>query len=237
MTIFTARTKKMQLEISQCSECGNDLPIVNRKYCLCDNCNFKRTHNGRSKEEVYSERASKRTIKPYTFKTMAKSSSHSTSNAKKHSSKVTLSTVSTEKRYHCSDGTLVSQAEINRNLKAVKDYIKHSREPVCQGSGRWDVPLSNSHTISVQRCKDMGKTELIWDEDNIELEGFEAPTSRPIMAHNIWSDGSWQQRVQLLNWNRKIEYIYKHDREQYRRIQGELGLRGLEEYCRVGESV
>ncbi len=104
--------------------------------------------------------------------------------------------------------------------------IAQTRLPICQGSGRSDVPLSNSHTISVARCKELGKTELIWDEDNIELEGFEAPTSNPTMAHNIWENGSLEKKTQLLNFTRKLQYIKQHDQEQYRKLDFELKLIG-----------
>jgi len=39
-----------------CRECYNNHFITNRKYWLCDNCNFKRLHEGKSKQEVYKER-------------------------------------------------------------------------------------------------------------------------------------------------------------------------------------
>lgn len=38
-----------------CSRCNKNLPIVNKKYQLCDQCNYIRL-NGRSKKEVYQER-------------------------------------------------------------------------------------------------------------------------------------------------------------------------------------
>lgn len=43
-------------EETPCKECGDNYYIVNRKYQLCDNCNFKRLHEGKSKQQVYQER-------------------------------------------------------------------------------------------------------------------------------------------------------------------------------------
>lgn len=205
----------MQLIRDFCYECNKLRPIVNKKHYLCDECNFKRTHNGKSKKEVYSDRASKRAI----ANNFSKANTKSDNDSVKPNKKTKISSVSSTQRYRCSDGQLVSQREININLKLVKELISQVRVPMCQGSGRWDVPLSNSHTISVARCKELGKTELIWDEENIELEGWEAPTSNPTMAHNIWENGTIKQKVQLLNFERKLQYIAKHDPEQFIKLK------------------
>ena len=112
--------------------------------------------------------------------------------------------------------------QVKRRYAEVCDRIKHTRLPMCEGSGRYDVPLSFSHTISQDDCKKMGKTELIWDERNIELEGFEAPTSRPTMAHNVWEVGSMEAKIMLLNFDRKLEFIKEHDPEGYCKIMVQL---------------
>jgi DNA-directed RNA polymerase subunit RPC12/RpoP len=205
----------MQLIRDICSVCGALLPIVNKKYYVCDECNFKRLHNGKSKEEVYRERSNERGKPNYTVKAGKKVDESLLGAKVKRGSQI--DSVSSKKRYYCSDGTLVSQQEIKWRLSITHDRIKQTRLPVCQGHGRGDIPLSFSHTISQARCKDLGKTELIWDEDNIELEGFHEPSSKPIYAHNIWEVGSIEQKVLLLNFERKLEYIALHDYEMYQK--------------------
>ena len=46
----------------------NNIHIQNRKYNLCGDCVFKKSHGGESKQEVYQERASKKPKKVYQFK-------------------------------------------------------------------------------------------------------------------------------------------------------------------------
>ena len=48
-----------------CSGCENDTIIQNKKYNLCSECVFKKNHDGKSKEEIYKERADKKPKKEY----------------------------------------------------------------------------------------------------------------------------------------------------------------------------
>jgi hypothetical protein len=136
--------------------------------------------------------------------------------------KYNIKSVSSKAKYRCSDGSLVSEVQIKRKYAEVCDQIMLEREMMCQGSGRWDVPLSRSHTISRKRCKELNKTELIWTRENLELEGYEEPTSNPTMAHNIWECGTWEQKSKLLNWDRKCTIIKLHDPEGYAKIPEEF---------------
>lgn len=99
------------------------------------------------------------------------------------------------------------QAAINRQLHATYDKIDNSREPVCEGCGRGNRPLSHSHTISQKRCKEIRKPELISDEKNIELECF----GNLDYCHDTWEHGSPEKKAKMLNYQRKIEYIKIHD--------------------------
>lgn len=53
-----------------CKGCNNETYIQNKKYCLCGECVFKKSHGGKSKQEVYQirQRVKKdiETIKEYT---------------------------------------------------------------------------------------------------------------------------------------------------------------------------
>lgn len=208
----------MELTVGICKgeDCGKEALIVNKKYYLCEDCNFKRTHKGKSKQDVYMERRTKKQsekeFNPFLVcgPGLKKRKTFKTSSAAK------LKAIGTRERFRCSDGEMVSQVTIQANKKLVYQIIDQDRDPVCQGSGRCDFPLSHSHTISERRCKEIGKTELVWDEDNIELEGYEPPCSNPIAAHNIWEVGQIERKVMLLNFDRKLEYIKKHDPETFR---------------------
>jgi hypothetical protein len=46
----------------------NSVHIQNKKHNLCGECVFKKAHEGKSKQEVYQERANKKPKKIYTFK-------------------------------------------------------------------------------------------------------------------------------------------------------------------------
>lgn len=50
----------------------NSTHIQNKKYNLCGECVFKKTHGGKSKQEIYQERADKKPKKLYTFKQRVK---------------------------------------------------------------------------------------------------------------------------------------------------------------------
>lgn len=107
------------------------------------------------------------------------------------------------------------QAVIKRKLNEVYAIIDNEREPVCQGCNRGDKPLSHSHTISQKKCKELGKVELIWDKDNIEIECFGSKGD----CHDIWERGSIIEKMKLRNFKRKLEYIEKHDPQRHRVLQ------------------
>lgn len=188
-----------------CTECGYNAPIVNKKYGLCGNCNYKRLHDGKSKQEVYAERRkSKNGELP-----------------QRKNKKCNIRNISKLNSYKCSDGSKVTQSEINRRYVDTCTRIKQEREPICQGTGRTDLPLSFSHTISRKRCKEIGRTELIWADGNIEIESYTPPGSNSEAAHNIWDAGNLEKKKTLLNFDRKLEYIKENDYEQYVKLSNE----------------
>lgn len=193
-------------------DCGKLLPIVNKKYYLCEDCNFKRTHDGKSKQQVYGDRAKEREERNVKEGWKGIGTIRPTKGCSR------IAQVSKNTRYSCSDGSLVSQYQISVNLKLTYAKIDETRLPFCEGSGKTGVPLSHSHTISQARCKQLGKAELIWDEDNIFLEEFEAPTSNPTASHNVWELGNIEKKTTLVNFDKKLEYIKLHDIEQYMKL-------------------
>lgn len=123
-----------------CNKCNKNYPIVNKKYGLCNGCNFKRTHEGQSQQEVYSERAKERTQTLY---------------APSH------------KKYRIKQQT-TKDAGIKRVLSIVKSEIENDAlqndEYYCQGCGRADGALDKSHLLSVGKFKHL---ELV--KENMQL--------------------------------------------------------------------
>lgn len=204
-------------QCSQC-DCGQKRLIVNKKHYLCDEKNYIRL-NGRNKRDI--SKTNRFTVKK-SRRGLASNDkifeSENGANVRSLKRRYSIKNISNAKKFRCSDGTMVSQSETKRRYIDTIDAIKLEREPICQGTGRTDFPLSFSHTISQKRCKEIGKTELIWHPGNIEIEGYHEPSSNPVAAHNIWEVGTLDQKKSLLNWDRKIQFIKLHDPEQYTKL-------------------
>ena len=61
-----------------CSGCQNDTFIQNKKHNLCGECVFKKSHGGKSKQEVYNERAIQKTVKKFDIQPLKISPSNPT---------------------------------------------------------------------------------------------------------------------------------------------------------------
>lgn len=127
-----------------CSSCKQSKPVVNKKYILCDDCNYMRLHDGKSKVEVMREKASTQIAKApkiYQFK-----------NKKQLSSRQR-----TQK-----------QQVVDKALQSLKESIrldaKQDGEYYCKGCGRSEKHLDCSHILSVKHRKDL---ELV--RENINL--------------------------------------------------------------------
>ena len=67
--------------------------------------------------------------------------------------------------YTTSDGERVSDATISKRLsKAYRQRYDGEPYPCCEEMGI--RAQGSSHIISQKRCKEIGKTELIWNPDN-----------------------------------------------------------------------
>lgn len=81
--------------------------------------------------------------------------------------------------YKCSNGTRVTQAQIDRNIRKAKiKLIQNCKDKYgyvfCQECKRNDCrPVDCSHNVSVGQCKKNGTTELAWDINNMKLRGRE----------------------------------------------------------------
>lgn len=106
--------------------------------------------------------------------------------------------------YKCSDGTRVGQDQIDRRL--TKLYANMPTQKRCSA---YPLQMANDHdhTISQARCKQLGKTELIWDPDNIEF------SSR--ISHMEWESyrsGKFEEHQNVI---RRMKYVKMHDPEGF----------------------
>ena len=111
------------------------------------------------------------------------------------------------------------QSEIKRRMHKAYERIDKTRDQYeCQGCHRTDRPLSHFHTISVADCKGLGNWDLIAADENIELECFGDYKS----CHNIWESGSVERKIELKNFERRMDLLAEHDPRRYNAMVVEL---------------
>ena len=77
--------------------------------------------------------------------------------------------------YRTSDGERVTKAHIDRRVKEakfgkLKQQIDEHGYNFCERTGLSSGQyLDCSHIISVDQCQKMGRSEIAWDPDNIEI--------------------------------------------------------------------
>jgi hypothetical protein len=197
------------LGTTTCKVDGCGQPVANKFHKLCADHRYQQQNGGKTKQQVYMERAKgKVVIKEQ--KTIA-----GLPDLKKQYS---ITKVSSKPKCRCSDGSMVSQVEIKRKTAETYDKIGQDRAKFCQGCGRWDVPLSHSHIIPQARCKVLGKTELIWDKDNIHYHCFNDSSS----CHLKWETGNPVELIKMLDLEENIFYLEKHDPEGLKKIMIKL---------------
>lgn len=108
--------------------------------------------------------------------------------------------------YKCSDGTRVTQGQIDRRRSKAYEQMHDPSITQCAAYPfiSWN---DHDHTISQARCKQLGKTELIWDVQNIEF------SSR--LAHNEWESygsGCFEEHANVLT---RMLYLKRHDPERF----------------------
>lgn len=108
----------------------------------------------------------------------------------------------------CSDGTRVTQYEINERLKQTYAEID---DCFCEGCG--EVGNSHAHIIAQARCKHIGKTELIWHRDNIFWSDFKCNSAIENPKGEAWKT--------LRNIDQCIQFIYEHDKELYFKFEAQ----------------
>lgn len=97
------------------------------------------------------------------------------------------------KKYTCSDGSKVSQVDIDRMLAKIPPHPFYDRD----------------HTISQQRCKQLKKCELIGNIENVEYSTRE--------QHQEWeryASGCFEDHPNVV---KRMLYVLQHDIETYRK--------------------
>lgn len=190
-------------------KCGSK-QVVNKTYSLCYDCNQARLKGKDWKQDKIKHSKELLDKKVSNYHKLEKVP------------KKRLKSIYKGNKYKCSDGNLITQSQINSRYAQVCQLIDLAREPVCESCGRGDKPLSHSHTISRKRLKELGLSDLIYDEVGLILECYEEPTSNPTACHNIWEVAPLKEKMKLKTWEQKLAYIKEYDQETYKKIVFEL---------------
>lgn len=116
-------------------------------------------------------------------------------------------------KYLCSDGTSVTQSQIDSKRSAAYKKTYSQQKLLCLGCG--SVAQGSAHIISQARCKQIHKTELIWKLDNNKPINF-FPA-----CHNCNSaieNPKGQQWKDLNNIDYCLEVLKTYDQELYNKF-------------------
>ena len=122
--------------------------------------------------------------------------------------KSTIKKVSAKPKFFCSNGDIVSQLNINNRLADMrKDMMIKDLLTICQA---YQIEANDfDHTISQKRCKELNKTELIWNPDNISI------SSR--LAHTEWENYASGEFEDHKNVVIRMKYVKLHDHEMFQK--------------------
>lgn len=117
-------------------------------------------------------------------------------------------------KFHCSDGTTVTQGEIDKKRsEAYRIKYQDNPNPIDEGF-REKRAQCTAHIIAQARCKQLGKTELIWDIDNMFPATFESNQAIENPKGDVW--------MKLHNKDYCLSFIEKHDKELYAKFESRL---------------
>lgn len=109
-------------------------------------------------------------------------------------------------KYYTSSGEAVSEATIKKRLRDAYKWAMPKYVCECCGKNRTD---DHDHTLPQAKCKQLHKTELIWDEENWS---YSCRT-----CHNIWESyksGIFQTHKNVV---KRMLYLKKHALEEYKK--------------------
>lgn len=114
----------------------------------------------------------------------------------------------------CSDGTRVTQKEIDKKRsEAYKLKYQDNPHPIDEGF-REKRAECTAHIIAQSRCKKIGKTELIWDIDNMFPATFESNLAIENPKGDAW--------LKLHNKDYCLRFIQLHDAELFAKFESRL---------------
>jgi hypothetical protein len=160
------------------------------KYLLCNECNFKRTHKGKTQFDVAKEKS----LLNYQKR-------------KNNVSSVILQRKKKPKRIMISK----KQQEIKKQLHLTYNEIDNEREHLCDGCGTNEA-LCHSHIISQIDCKLIGKPELIYDKRNIHYHCM-SPVNN--CCNQKWESKDSKIMSQLFDYEINMEFIRSQSIELY----------------------
>lgn len=184
-----------------CSNCDKDLPIVNKKYNLCPNCNSIRL-TGKSMAERQAESSSNYRQKYVT-------------NFRKKVTEETDEEV--EKQFFRRIGKsskpikqqTTKEAGIKSQLSDLKKEIEleavQNNEYYCKGCGKAHVGLDKSHILSIGQFK---LYELL--KENIQLMCRE--------CHRIWESGTIEEQMNLHCFVDNLRFIFTKEPLVYQKF-------------------
>ena len=106
-----------------------------------------------------------------------------------------------------SDGKRYSETMIRaRYAKALKEKHQGNGPPMCEAYPN-ERAIHNDHTISQKRCKQLHKTELIWNPDN-----FVSSSAR---AHTEWEAIKGGEWIHHANCEQRLAFLKEHDPEGF----------------------
>lgn len=108
-------------------------------------------------------------------------------------------------RYYCSDGSRVTESQIKNRLKKLGTAYGVC---MCACCGK-NISQDNDHTIAKARCKQLRKTELIWDVNNIETSCRS--------CHEQWESYKSGEFVRHANFEKRMDYMKIHDPEGWQK--------------------
>jgi hypothetical protein len=109
-------------------------------------------------------------------------------------------------KHKCSDGSYITESQI-RALYSRSLKVKHAGQTVFVCSGCGCRAVHNDHTIAKARCKEIHKTELIFNPDNFE--------NSCAKCHAQWENfksGDW---INHHNVEKRLIFLKQHDPEGY----------------------
>lgn len=103
-----------------------------------------------------------------------------------------------------SDGSEYTQSMIEARLRQA--YLESNDKGICECCHR-EQGVDHDHTIAKARCKEIGKTELIWNSDNWSWSCRD--------CHGQWESyksGEFQKHHNVIT---RMRFMKKHDLEKF----------------------